>query len=192
MREILFKAKRVDIGNWVEGLLCKQLIGSLFVPCIQVIKEYDSGDYLEHYEIIPETITQFTGLFDKKKNKIFENDLIKHGNFYWQSGSSEDWFGTEPQNSFTVVEAYPEIVESVVTFHNGMFILKTNWKNPKFKNVIRYPLYHLLNEKWNVVDEFEDQEPGHFKMMLEENDCKSSEDIKNILSEFEIIGNMFD
>ncbi len=190
MRELLFKAKDFN-KNWIFGDVYRPNTND---PLRLRYDEYYIHSHLtsDLIQVVPETISQFTGLIDKKQNKIFENDLIKHGHFYWQSGSSEDWFGTEPQNSFNVVEAYPEIVESIVTFHNGMFMLKTNWKNPIFKNKIRYPLFHLLNETWNVVDEFEDQEPKYFKMMLEENDCKSSKDIKNILSEFEIIGNIFD
>jgi hypothetical protein len=55
---VTFKAKRIDNGNWITGFFCKYQFhkGGLFVPCIQVLKEWDEGDYLEYYEIIPETL----------------------------------------------------------------------------------------------------------------------------------------
>lgn len=79
MREILFKAKRVDSQEWVEGLFCKWRFSgkSLFTPCIQTIKEWDSGDYLDFIEVDPATVCQFTGLIDKNDKRIFEGDVIE-------------------------------------------------------------------------------------------------------------------
>ena len=74
MREILFKAKRIDNGEWVEGFLIKDLheeewyIGFLF----------GGGAHdTDVVQINSETICQYTGLTDKNGNKIWENDVVK-------------------------------------------------------------------------------------------------------------------
>jgi len=54
---VYFKAKRLDNGEWIEGFFTKKLIGSLIVPVIEVIKEWDTGDYIESYEIDGNTLS---------------------------------------------------------------------------------------------------------------------------------------
>ena len=54
---VMFKAKRIDSDIWVTGFFTKKQQGDLFVPVIEVIKEWDSGDYVESYEIDGSTLT---------------------------------------------------------------------------------------------------------------------------------------
>lgn len=56
MVNVFFKAKRIDNGQWVRGFFTKKQVGGLFVPVIEVIKEWDSGDYIEYYEVDGDTV----------------------------------------------------------------------------------------------------------------------------------------
>lgn len=86
MREILFKAKRIDNGKWVEGYYCKWLKGERIVTYSE--KETDciitwmSNGGMSRYEVDPETICRFTGLYDKNGKKIWENDIVNHNGEY--------------------------------------------------------------------------------------------------------------
>lgn len=75
MREILFKAKRVDNGEWVEGYYLRDQyhIGGKDI----IFYRKDSDRFTVYTNIIDiETLCQFTGLYDKNGNKIWENDIL--------------------------------------------------------------------------------------------------------------------
>ena len=83
MREILFRAKRIDNSEWVEGYYCKwkqirRNLGSVKEKVVDCIITWMSDGGMSRYEIDSETLCQFTGSNDKNGNRIWENDIVKH------------------------------------------------------------------------------------------------------------------
>lgn len=76
MREILFRGKRKDNGEWVYGSLLIQS-GEWISKDEQAPTEYRIlGCRGENYLAIPKTVGQYTGLQDKNGTKIFENGYM--------------------------------------------------------------------------------------------------------------------
>ena len=91
MREILFRGKHqigANYGKWVEGQLNILKDGTYSISCYETEMEEIKCDsisvmhqenVLKRYSVVPETIGQFTGIYDCDGNRIFEGDIILFG-----------------------------------------------------------------------------------------------------------------
>lgn len=109
-KEILFRAKRIDNGEWVEGNYItnerdeeKAYIGYLFDVRNGAVHDFDI------VEVIPKTICEYTGITNKNDQKIFEGDIVQYlgigsvGKVVWYEG---DYIGFAVDEIYNSVQQY--------------------------------------------------------------------------------------
>lgn len=122
-REILFKAKRLDNGEWVEGYYIGP-IGALDVHEICDIHDITGT----RVEVDPSTVCEYTGLTDKNGMKIFEGDIVRRETAYygkhnvydepvvWEDDIENDSFGEPYTSGYCIHGGNWEVIGSI---HDG-------------------------------------------------------------------------
>lgn len=72
MREIVFRGKRTDTGEWVFGNLIQWMDGGA-----TILLQQDGIDGHLEYEVDPDTVGQYTGLKDRDGQDVWEGDLLR-------------------------------------------------------------------------------------------------------------------
>ena len=127
MREILFRGKRTDNGEWIYGDLMQN------VDCIKIREqEKDVKHIAKSFEIDLETVGQYTDLTDKNGKRIFEGDIIKR---FWlgaeiiycvrYDGENAHFIGEGLNKSgFTTFDGDGEMFEVIGNIHDKPEFLK--------------------------------------------------------------------
>ena len=112
MREILFRGKRLDNGEWVEGnLFVSDTDGRTYILAGSRIVTIE-------WEVDPSTVGQYTGLKDKNGERIFEGDIV-------ECVSWNEYFSIPEYNLF---QNFRRVM--VVVFHTGFFCMKESMPDP--------------------------------------------------------------
>ena len=140
MREITFRGKRTDNGEWIYGVPTKDELGETVI----VENVFECGEYdcrgAECLYVDENSIGQYTGLTDKNGTKIFEGDVVR-GRFLFER----------------------EIL-SVVTFKDGAFGLE--WNRGKAKEFSAFT--SMCNIEYEVIGNIQDNHDCLSKMDGEE------------------------
>lgn len=70
MREIKFRGKRLDNGEWIEGDLLRMNDHWFIFPD-------PAPEGIDKYEVDPATVGEYTGLKDRNGKEVYEGDVIK-------------------------------------------------------------------------------------------------------------------
>lgn len=131
IREVIFRGKRTDNGEWVEG----SLLGIDWCDKPSTYSIAPNTPVSVFYSVIPETVGQCTGLTDKNRTKIFEGDivsLVKHDSLIYKVvyvPCRYELVNSKGVNCFVLDIYKSENIEVIGNIHDNPDILKGGGDN---------------------------------------------------------------
>lgn len=139
IREVIFRGKRTDNGEWVCGyytkarcFLNKKEMHIIFEPDVEA---FPHCEFTGYEEVLPETVGQYTGLTDKNGVKIFEGDivsLVKHDGLIYKVvyvPCRYELVNSKGVNCFVLDIYKSENIEVIGNIHDNPEILKGSEDN---------------------------------------------------------------
>ena len=132
MREILFRGKRIDNGEWVEGFYhYSNRINPTTKEIVKTIHWILPVGGQDAFDIIPESVGQCTSLCDKNGKKIFEGDIIVIDHTTRTHGWEDIPETYKPRRSHSVV--YDDIKDHLTYKRN----YAVEWKQKRARWILR-------------------------------------------------------
>ena len=135
----LFKAKRVDNGEWVIGYLYR--LSERHNPFIMLYNKYG-----ESHEVDQSTICRCTGLKDKNGKLIWENDILHNGNYFvvkWNAPCARFDIVLNNSHNIPIGKWEPMICD---------------WKNNDFKEYRKAVDYEVIGNTFDNPELLESEE----------------------------------
>lgn len=140
-RQILFRGKRKDNGEWIEGYFLQLhrserafVVPKQFVQRGILRMSGETPPKIIPIEVLPETVGQFTGLCDKNGKKIFEGDIVK-GDLGLGYGDNENHIAyieyQEDGMSFCLVEILEEDFGKCAEISDDLEVIGNIYDNPE-------------------------------------------------------------
>ena len=129
-REILFRGKRTDNGEWVEGGYVPLDTDSGYEYIVEPFNYASTLSALDLIKlnsilVIPETVGQYTGITDKNGVKIFEGDIVKHYNAVYEISYITKYTRFAGRNSGCIFAGIPlGNTEVIGNIHDNPELLK--------------------------------------------------------------------
>ena len=134
-REIIFRGKRIDNGEWIHGYYGISGEGTDLERHIIMVSTLTSENfYFNGIEVDPETVSQYTGLKDSIGKQIFDGDVCLHKEY--ECFGKIKWSLDEACYYFCVCNGYQLFEEEqLYEYVDGLNIIGNIHDNPELLDV---------------------------------------------------------